>query len=164
LKITPIQRVFLESFFLLLLASLIGMAVNWKLLGNAWSGKSIVDKPSGVSQAAIPLPLGLMQVKELFDKNEAVIIDSRDRKTFSAGHIKGAVSLPLFEAATMIPEFSSRIPKKAMLLVYCNGYACEDSVELGKQLIAAGYSSVYYFDGGFPAWRDAKYPVAGVKR
>jgi rhodanese-related sulfurtransferase len=156
--------VLFEMVILLLLAWLIGIGVNRKLLVNAWSGKAITSSSSGASQMAIPLPLGLMQVKELYDKNEAVILDSRDRNAFSAGHIKKAVSLPLTEAGTLISEFSARTPKTAMLVVYCNGYACDDSVELGKQLIAAGYNSVYYFDGGFPAWRDAKYPTAGGKR
>jgi rhodanese-related sulfurtransferase len=147
-----------------ILASVIGIGLNWKLLANAWSGKVVAKAPAGASQLAIPLPLGLMQVKELFDKKEAVIIDSRDRNTYAAGHIKGAISLPLLEAGTLVAEFSGRIPKNAMLVVYCNGYACEDSVELGKQLIAAGYATVYYFDGGFPAWRDARYPTAGGKQ
>jgi rhodanese-related sulfurtransferase len=163
-KLGSKQVVLLEMVILLLIASLIGIGVNRKLLVNAWSGKAITAPPSGASQLAIPLPLGLMQVKELFDKNEAVIIDSRDRNAFSTGHIKGAVSLPMMESGALVGEFSGRIPKTAMLVVYCNGYACEDSIELGKQFISAGYGTVYYFDGGFPAWRDAKYPIAGGKR
>jgi rhodanese-related sulfurtransferase len=158
------QTLLLESVVLLLLASLVGIGLNWALLSNAWSGKSVVSAPSGASQAAIPMPLGLIQVKELFDKKEATILDARDRNAYAAGHIKGALSLPLSEAATMVPEFSSRVPKSALLVIYCNGYACEDSVDLGKQLLAAGYGTVYYFDGGLPAWRDAKYPMAGGKR
>jgi rhodanese-related sulfurtransferase len=162
-KIAQIKPLIVESVILLLLASLVGIGVNRKLLVSTWSGKPIVSAPSSGPQMAIPLPLGLMQVKELFDRKEAVIIDSRDRNTFASGHIKGAVPLPLLESATAVPEFSGRIPKTAMLVIYCNGYACEDSVELGKLLISAGYSAVYYFDGGFPAWRDANYPTAGGK-
>lgn len=157
------KSVLLESLLLLFLASMVGIGMNWKLLANTWSGKAVVSAPSGASQAAIPLPLGLMQVKELFDRNEATIIDSRDSTTYAAGHIKGALSLPLADAVKLLPELSGRIPKTAMLVVYCSGYSCEDSVELGKQFISAGYANVYYFDGGFPAWRDAHYPTAGGK-
>jgi len=159
-KFASLQAMLLDAVVLLFLASLIGVGVNRKILTNAWSGKAIVSAPAVAIQGAIPLPLGLMQVKEMFDSNEAVIIDSRDRKTFSAGHIKGARSIPLDEAMKLLPEFSGRVPKNAMLIIYCNGYACEDSVELGKKFIAEGYAAVYYFDGGFPAWRDANYPVA----
>lgn len=164
LKLGPLQTMLLEILLLLLLASVTGIGLNWKLLANAWSGKAVTSLPATAPQTAIPLPLGLMQVKELFDKNEAVIIDSRDRNAFAAGHIKGAISVPLMDAGSLVTEFSGRVPKSALLVIYCNGYACEDSVELGKQFISAGYSTVYYFDGGFPAWRDANYPTAGGER
>ncbi|WP_041972132.1 rhodanese-like domain-containing protein [Geobacter sp. OR-1] len=160
----PKQAVLLEALIVLLLATVIGIGSNWKLLSNALSGNVMAKASSGAAQTAIPLPLGLMQVKELFDKKEAVIIDSRDRNTYAGGHIKGAISLPLMDADKLIPELGSSVPKNAMLVVYCSGYACEDSIELGKQLISAGYGTVYYFDGGFPAWRDARYPIAGGKQ
>lgn len=163
MKLKPLQATLLEMMLLLVCASAVGIGVNGKLLANAWKGKAVASAPPA-SQTAIPLPLGVMQVKELFDRNEAVIIDSRDRNTYAAGHIKGAVSLPLMEADTLIPEFSSRTPKTAVLVVYCSGYACEDSIDLGKRLITAGYATVYYFDGGFPAWRDEQLPIAGGTR
>jgi rhodanese-related sulfurtransferase len=158
-KRADILRLCAEMAVLVALAFAVGVAWNHRVLMNAWSGRATATAPAGVQQVVIPLPLGLMQVKELFDKREAVMIDARDRNSFSGGHIKGAMAMPLSEAETLIPEFSGRVPKKAMLVIYCNGYACEDSVELGKKLIAAGYSSVYYFDGGLPAWRDAGYPL-----
>ncbi len=158
-----IFRLLAEMGLLLALAVIVGVGWNFRLLKNAWSGRATAVT-AAESNRAIPFPLGLMQVKELFDKKEATIIDARDRHAFAAGHIKGAISLPLTEAATMVPEITSRVPKSALLVIYCNGYACEDSVELGRQLLAAGYRTVYYFDGGLPAWRDAKYPMAGGKR
>ncbi len=161
-----ILRLLAEAGVLLALAVLVGIGWNFRLLKNAWSGraKAVTAAPASETHAAIPLPLGLMQVKELFDKKEATIIDARDRNAYAAGHIKGAISMPLTEATTMVPEFTSRVPKSALLVIYCNGYACEDSVDLGKHFLAAGCTDVYYFDGGLPAWRDAKYPMAGGKR
>lgn len=158
-KRADIRGICIEMAVLVALAFAIGIAWNHRLLMNALTGQATAAAPAGAPQMAIPMPLGLMQVKELFDKREAVIIDARERNSFAAGHIKGATSMPLSEAESLIPEFSGRVPKSAILVAYCNGYACEDSVELGKKLIAAGYASVYYFDGGLPAWRDAGYPL-----
>jgi rhodanese-related sulfurtransferase len=132
---------------------------------TAWSGRGVATVSADkVTQAVIPLPLGIMQVKELFDSHEAVIIDSRDRRAFAEGHISGALSLPLGEADGLIPDLMKRFATSAMLVVYCSGYACEDSVDLGKKLIAAGFGAVYYFEGGFPAWKDAGYPTARVQQ
>lgn len=156
-----LKRLVLETAVLLLLATVIGLGWNFRLLKGLWAASRTTAVPVQTApQMAIPLPLGIMQVKELYDKKDTVIIDARDRNAYGTGHIKGAISLPLTEAATLVPELSGRVPKGAVLVVYCNGYACEDSVDLGKQLLGAGYRTVYYFDGGYPAWLDAKYPVA----
>ena len=156
------SRLLKEILALILLAAAIGIGINHRLLLNAWHGTAVSTVPAGKgSQAAIPLPLGIMQVKELFDSKEAVIIDSRARHAYAEGHIAGALSLPLMEADAQIADLLKKVPASAMLVLYCNGYACEDSIDLGRKLIAAGYGSVYYFDGGFPAWRDADYPIAG---
>lgn len=160
MKRAELVRLVAEIGVLVLLAVVIGLAWNYRLLKTVWSSSTTAAVPvQTVPQMAIPLPLGLMQVKELFDKKGAVIIDARDRNAYGTGHIKGAISLPLMEAASLVPELSDRVPKDAVLIVYCNGYACEDSVDLGKQLLSAGYQTVYYFDGGYPAWLDARYPV-----
>lgn len=154
------MRLAVEMAIMVALAVVIGVTWNYRLLVNAWSGKSVeAPRTTEGVQAPIPLPLGLMQVKELYDGRGAIFIDSRDRFAYGSSHIKGAISLPLSEAATAIVEFGNRVPRNATLVVYCSGYACEDSMELGQQLLAIGYTTVYYFDGGFPAWRDAGYPV-----
>jgi len=155
------MRLAIEMAIMVALAAVIGVSWNYRLLVNAWTGMSAeAPKATEGISAPIPLPLGLMQVKELYDGKEAMFIDSRDRVAYGSGHIKGAISLPLMDAATAIAEFGNRVPRNATLVVYCSGYACEDSMEVGRQLLAIGYTTVYYFDGGYPAWRDAGYPIA----
>lgn len=102
-----------------------------------------------------------MQVKEFFDRGEAVIVDARSPETFAKGHIRGARSLPVGEAERRLPELSRQVPKDAMLVVYCNGFGCHDSMELGKKLQQAGYEQVFVYEGGYPEWRDAGYPTEG---
>ena len=102
-----------------------------------------------------------MQVKEFLDRKEAVIVDARDKAAFAAGHITGAVSLPLGEAAGRLADFAKRYPSTTLLVVYCNGYDCHDSHNLANKLIAAGYPTVFVFEGGFPEWQSAGYPVTG---
>ena len=61
------------------------------------------------------------ELKTLIDRGEAglVIIDSRSTQQFQEGHIKGAISLPLFdlEQDPALP----RVPKDARLVFYCSG-------------------------------------------
>ncbi|SNB48028.1 rhodanese-like domain-containing protein [Geobacter sp. DSM 9736] len=162
---SSIKKTVVEIALLLLVATLIGSIWNQKLLRQAWTGKlaapAPAEAPTSAPAAAVPLPVGLMQVKDFFDRNEAVIVDARDRETFTNGRIRGALSLPLGEADTAIARLKEKVPPESLIIIYCNGYGCHDSMELGRKLIAAGYGSVFVFEGGYPEWRDAGYPVEG---
>ncbi len=149
-----------EMSVILLTAVLLGTAWNHKLLYQAWTGEAPTGAEEGARLAAdTPLPLGLMQVKELYDRNEALFVDARDAKSFAAGHIQGALSLPAGAADARLPRFIATVPPNALLVVYCNGYDCHDSRDLGARLLRAGHRTVYVFEGGYPEWRDAGYPT-----
>jgi len=45
------------------------------------------------------------------------------------------------------------------LMLYCSGFGCPDSFDLGERLLAEGYLDVRVYEGGFPEWRDAGLPV-----
>ncbi len=154
-----------EMAAIVLAAVLIGTAWNHTLLYRAWTGQSLsrTGKQAQLG-ATIPLPLGLMQVKELYDRKEALFVDARDAVTFAAGHVQGAVSLPVGGADALLPIFISQVPPPTMLVVYCNGYDCHDSRELGEKLLRSGYLTVYVFEGGYPEWQDAGYPTERGKR
>lgn len=152
-----------EMAAIFLVAATVGIAWNHALLYRAWTGDAPVARADGAPahlQENLPLPLGLMQTKELYDRREALFVDARDAAAFAAGHIKGAVSLPVGEFAAGLPRFVARVKPDAALVVYCNGYDCHDSRDLGARLLRAGYRTVYVFEGGFPEWRDAGHPTA----
>lgn len=150
---------------ILLVAMVFGIAWNHRLLHHAWTGQAVVTMSDQAPPAgATPLPLGLMQVKELYDRKEAVFVDARDGAAFAAGHITGSFSLPLGEAEAQSGFFKKRVPLSNPVVVYCNGYDCHDSGELGEKLLGWGYGTVYLFEGGYPEWRDAGYPTEGGNR
>ncbi|MBT1074910.1 rhodanese-like domain-containing protein [Geobacter grbiciae] len=162
------KRLAAEMAAIVLIAAVIGIAWNHRLLLNVFRGEGVqaqqtpaapTGAPTAAPAAAAALPLGLMQVKELFDTGEAIIIDARDPETYRKGHIKGAISLPVGEADGLIPPFADRTPKDKLLVVYCGGYDCHDSKLLGEKLLAAGFTQVFIYEGGFPEWQDAGHPV-----
>jgi rhodanese-related sulfurtransferase len=156
-----------EMAAICLLAATLGIAWNQKLLRQAWMGNAPGSAPTGMAaplQGNTPLPLGLLQVKELYDRREALFVDARDEKVFAAGHIAAAVSLPLGKTGTALPRFRRDVPGEQPLVVYCSGYDCHDSRDLATRLLAAGYRTVYVFEGGYPEWRDAGYPTQEEKQ
>lgn len=161
-----LKRVLTEMALIFLAAATIGIVWNQRLLLDAWTGNAPAAPRSdeAQTQGKIPLPLGLMQARELYDRKEATFVDARDGKAFAERHITGARSLPAGEGAARLSRFRAEVPAAATLVVYCNGYDCHDSREVGKMLMENGYGTVYVFEGGFPEWRDAGYPTAGGKR
>jgi len=150
-----------EVCLIVVVSSCIGLVWNRSLLTSAWRGESAGQAQAAPRGEEVPMPVGLVQVKEMFDAKQAVIIDARSSANFSEGHLAGAITLPLEEARkTPAQPLKSKLPADATLIVYCNGFSCHDSMDLGKILMHAGYASVFVFEGGFPEWRDAGYPVA----
>lgn len=153
-------RLLRDCAAILLVASALGLAWNRRPLIDAYYGTTRDARQTTTAYPSpLPLPLGLMQIREFFDRSEAVIVDARSSETFAKGHIRGSFSLPLDDAERRLPEFSRKVPKDAMLIIYCNGFGCHDSMELGKKLQQAGYGQVFVYEGGYPEWRDAGYPV-----
>jgi rhodanese-related sulfurtransferase len=164
-KKPPARALLAEMAALVLTAALLGIAWNHKLLYQAWTGQAPTVMPESTQpRAEIALPLGLMQAKELYDRKAALFVDARAAGAFTEGHIKGAVSLPAGEVEAKLPRFIAEVPLTVTLVIYCNGYDCHDSRELGAGLLRAGYRTVYVFEGGFPEWRDAVYPADGGHR
>ena len=157
---TP-RTLLIEMAVIVAVASVIGLVWNRQMLVESWTGTVQRTAPAPAADR-LPLPLGIMQVKEFFDRGEGYVLDARDVVTFSRGHIRGARSLPLGEFETRLPEFRKQVPKTMPLIIYCNGYGCHDSMDLGKKLIQAGYWEIYIFEGGYPEWKEAGYPLEGT--
>ena len=159
-------KIIRDAFLILLLSLVAGLGWNRTLLVDVWQGRVVTGKAPAapVAEAQEPLPLGLAQVKEFFDRRDALIVDARDAAAYRKGHIAGAVSLPLGTVEERLPTFKNRAPLTAALVVYCNGFDCHDSGALGRRLLAAGYREVYVYLGGFPEWQSAGYPVREGER
>jgi rhodanese-related sulfurtransferase len=156
-----LKELCLEMGVIVLLAAVIGIAWNHTLLLNVWSGKlhTVASSPSSRGTAKLPLPAGLLQVKDLFARKEAVFVDARDDFVFAQGHIKGAIALPLGQFESKLADFMVKVPLETTLVVYCNGYDCRDSLTLGTKLMEKGYRQVYVYEGGYPEWKDAGLPI-----
>ena len=151
-----------EICLIVVVSATAGIAWNRTLLTGAWQGElaqqAQAEAPKG---EVLPMPIGLVQVKEMLDAKQAVIVDARSAANFAQGHIAGAIALPLEDARRNLSLPSrAKIAKDTVIIAYCNGFSCHDSMDLGKILIRAGYLSVYVYEGGFPEWRDAGYPIA----
>ncbi|WP_112264146.1 ArsR/SmtB family transcription factor [Lentzea terrae] len=95
---------------------------------------------------------------ELLDRvrsGRATVIDVRPAEEFAAGHIPGAVSVPLDELADRL----AGLPADQEIVAYCRGAYCVLSHEAVRLLTAHGRTALRLADGMLE-WRLAELPVA----
>ncbi|MBI2838878.1 MAG: rhodanese-like domain-containing protein [Acidobacteria bacterium] len=88
----------------------------------------------------------------------ALFVDARTAEEYAAGHIQGAVNLPTNHYDDELPAVAARL-EGMTLIVYCDGGACEASLQVARRLLKSGYAPVVVFTGGWPEWQGAGYPT-----
>lgn len=155
----PLRHILMEALLLAALGAAVGLAVNHRLVFDAFAGRlAAAGDVAAAAPARLPQPVLLAEVRTLAAAG-AVLVDARDGAQHADGHLPGAVSLPLGEADARLAGFRQRFATGRTLVVYCSGYGCPDSFDLGVRLIADGYRDVRVYEGGFPEWRDAGLPI-----
>ena len=94
------------------------------------------------------------QLRRILADGSAIVLDTRTRAEFDAGHIPGARNLdaPAGAQVTALERMVNGDKSKALVL-YCNGPYCQASRRLADQLVAAGHTNVRRYQLGIPIWR-----------
>jgi ArsR family transcriptional regulator len=82
------------------------------------------------------------------------VIDTRPAEEFAAGHLPGALSVPLRELKRRLRV----LPRDQEIVAYCRGPYCVLSYEAVAELRRRGFRASRLEDG-FPEWRAAGLPV-----
>jgi rhodanese-related sulfurtransferase len=103
-------------------------------------------------------------VRRILADGSAIVLDSRKRSEYVAGHIAGAQNVapeagaPPAATVAAVERLAGGDKGKALVL-YCNGPHCQASRQLGEQLAAAGFTNVRRYQLGIPMWRTLSGPV-----
>jgi 3-mercaptopyruvate sulfurtransferase SseA len=112
------------------------------------------------SESRYPL-ITCEELKGLIDSKatqDIVIVDTQPSEYFAEAHIPGAVSLPYTDRIK--PPVN--LPRAKTLVLYCPCQNEEESTEMAIQLEKLGYRNLKLLRGGFPRWRELKYPTAKI--
>ena len=83
------------------------------------------------------------------------VLDVRRPDEFAAGHVEGAVNVPVHDLAKHIDQLPD--DPDTLIVVYCRSGV--RSMFATSALLVLGYNKVYNMPGGFLAWQDAGYPI-----
>jgi rhodanese-related sulfurtransferase len=113
------------------------------------------DVVAAVGEYESTIPEGWMNVgdvtafKDAVAASGALVIDVRQPEEYAAGHIPGAVNIPLRELAANV----DKIPTDTQVFVYCaSGYRAGMAI---SSLRMMGYDNALSFSGSYKAWTDA---------
>ena len=96
-----------------------------------------------------------------------VLLDARSASHYEAGHIPGAFLLDQFRQDDTIDELLPILKEAAIIVVYCTGGECEDSIFLSTSLVynhGISADDISIFEGGIELWEQHGYELKEGKQ
>ena len=100
-------------------------------------------------------PVGREELLARADDGVVIVLDVRPGEEYRAGHIPGAISVPLDELEEKLSSFA----QDAEIVAYCRGPYCVLAPQALEMLHKHGFRA-RRLDGGLPEWRHDGLPVA----
>jgi len=100
-------------------------------------------------------PVGKEELLSRADDGDVIVLDVRPGEEYEAGHIPGAISVPLNELERRLAS----LPRDAEIVAYCRGPYCVLAPQALELLHRHGFRA-RRLEEGLPEWRQAGLPVA----
>src|SRR5882724_2706412 len=102
-----------------------------------------------------PEPVEMEDLLARARSGKVVILDTRPANEYAAGHIAGALSVPVDELQARL----DKLPRSKSYVAYCRGPYCVYADRAVEILRKSGRKAQRLIDG-FPEWKTAELPVA----
>jgi DNA-binding transcriptional ArsR family regulator/rhodanese-related sulfurtransferase len=99
-------------------------------------------------------PVAMADLLKRSRSREVIILDTRPANEYVAGHIAGAISVPLGELQRRLKH----LPKGGEYVAYCRGPYCVYADQAVDMLRASGRRAWRLLEG-FPEWQIAGFPI-----
>ena len=93
----------------------------------------------------------------LINRQDAIVLDIRDKKDFNTGYLLDAINIPQSSLASRMSELEKH--KSKPIIVVCKTGQTASSAS--KALKAAGYDQVFRLSGGMMEWTNQNLPLVG---
>lgn len=102
----------------------------------------------------MPEKISAQELQDMLQQGEPVtVIDVRSPDKFAAGHVPGAINIPLKEIQAAKPD----IPEDRPVVTYCGGGSSGPAA--AEEMEAYGYDSKVM--QGFRYWKSTSLPIEG---
>ncbi len=158
-------------------AALLVGSLGVALLGNALHPKGIVLERDyfPVSQNTLEHEYLTISTEDAHDYWEYLVdepggvyfIDARRQKSFASGHIEGAHNIDRYQDLDGVSDdLIEKLKNAGIVIVYCNGGECEDSIFLANDLVyrwQVPAEVIAVYEGGISAWLEAEFSLTAAE-
>lgn len=99
-------------------------------------------------------PIAADELLKRMKQKRVTVIDVRPAEEYAAGHVAGALNIPLEE----LEKHWTELPASREIVAYCRGPYCLLAYEAVAKLRRKGFKA-RRMEKGFPEWRQAGLPV-----
>jgi rhodanese-related sulfurtransferase len=92
------------------------------------------------------------EVARLLDTPGIAVVDARIPDDYKAGHLRGAINIPVSSSPEQCQEAMAHVPKNNRILVYSHSNGCPYGAIVSRELIALGYHNILIHRGGWVEW------------
>jgi DNA-binding transcriptional ArsR family regulator/rhodanese-related sulfurtransferase len=103
---------------------------------------------------AQPQPVDMRDLLQRVRSNEVIVLDARPVSEYEAGHIAGAISVPVDELQVRLRS----LPSDKEYVAYCRGPYCIYA-DRAVELLVKSRRRARRLAEGFPEWRAAGFPI-----
>lgn len=114
-------------------------------------GSSAEDQKVNPKDASTVMRITQMGFQPLQAEGRVLVLDVRDKASFDAGRIPGALNIPLLEVEKRIEEIKTKAAGRP-IVAYCACPAEHTAAEAGLVLHKHGLTDVRVLIGGYPDW------------
>ena len=164
------NKIFKQFTYIILLSIVLGFCrylflEDYSLIRTETNQKQVdisidIDLQTFLLDAEEPGIISIDFAKQIYDQQLGVFIDARDNNEFNEGHILGSINIPYesdekkYNNTLLDSLYSVDVP----LVIYCSGEDCSLSYDLSYYLYSLGFVSIFYFEEGYPVWKELGYP------
>ena len=91
-----------------------------------------------------------------FIGSDRLIIDARYESDYEAGHLEGAINIPVNSSTEKASEIMDKYPKDIEMVIYCQSAGCPFAQKVALKLKDIGYEDIRIYKGGYNEWIEAQ--------